>query len=87
MSRRVLRALFALVLALAAAGVMVVLTQSPASRLSSDFTINYSAGTLVRQGHFTAPYQQAELGDMMRRVAPSGAMLPSPATAPSIWAA
>ena len=76
MSRRVPRALLALVLALAAAGVVVVLTQSPASRLSSDFTINYSAGTLVRQGHFAAPYQQAELGDMMRRVAPSGAIDP-----------
>jgi glycosyl transferase family 87 len=75
-SRRVPRALLALVLALAAAGVVVVLTQSPASRLSSDFTINYSAGTLVRQGHFAAPYQQAELGDMMRRVAPSGAIDP-----------
>jgi len=76
LSRRVPRALFALVLALAAAGVMVVLTQSPASRLSSDFTINYSAGTLVRQGHFAAPYQQADLGDMMRRVAPGGAIDP-----------
>ncbi|HKV31833.1 MAG TPA: glycosyltransferase family 87 protein [Candidatus Dormibacteraeota bacterium] len=76
MSRRLTRALLALVLALAAAGVTVVLTQSPASRLSSDFTINYSAGTLVRQGHFAAPYQQAELGDMMRRVAPGGAIDP-----------
>ncbi|HVS07795.1 MAG TPA: glycosyltransferase family 87 protein [Candidatus Dormibacteraeota bacterium] len=74
MSRRLTRALLALVLALAAAGLMVVLTQSPASRLSSDFTINYSAGMLVRQGHFAAPYQQAELGDMMRRVAPGGAI-------------
>jgi hypothetical protein len=76
MSRRLTRALLALVLALAAAGLMVVLTQSPASRLSSDFTINYSAGMLVRQGHFASPYQQAELGDMMRRVAPGGAIDP-----------
>jgi hypothetical protein len=76
MSRRLTRALLALVLALAAAGLMVVLTQSPASRLSSDFTINYSAGMLVRQGRFAAPYQQAELGDMMRRVAPGGAIDP-----------
>jgi hypothetical protein len=76
MSRRLTRALFALVLALAAAGLMVVLTQSPASRLSSDFTINYSAGMLVRQGHFASPYRQAELGDMMRRVAGSGAIDP-----------
>ena len=76
MSRRLDRALLALVLALAAAGLMVVLTQSPASRLSSDFTINYSAGTLVREGHLAAPYQQAELGEMMRRVAPGGAIDP-----------
>ena len=76
MSRHLTRTLLALALALAAAGLMVVLTQSPASRLSSDFTINYSAGVLVRQGHFAAPYQQAELGDMMRRVAPGGAIDP-----------
>jgi hypothetical protein len=76
MSRRSTRVLLALVLALAAAGLMVVLTQSPASRLSSDFTINYSAGMLVRQGHFAAPYQQAALGDMMRRMAPGGAVDP-----------
>jgi hypothetical protein len=76
MSRRLTRALLALVLALAAAGLMVVVTQSPASRLSSDFTINYSAGMLVRQGHFAGPYQQAELGDTMRRAAPGGAIDP-----------
>ncbi len=69
MSRRLHRAVRALVVALAAAGLIVILTQSPASRLSSDFTINYSAGVLVRQGHLVAPYQQAELGEMMRRVA------------------
>ncbi|HEV3096313.1 MAG TPA: glycosyltransferase family 87 protein [Candidatus Dormibacteraeota bacterium] len=76
MSRRLTRTLLALVLALAAAGLMVVVTQSPASRLSSDFTINYSAGMLVRQGHLAAPYQQAELGDAMRRAAPAGAIDP-----------
>ncbi len=70
------RAMLALAVALAAAGVIAVLTQSPASRLTSDFTINYSAGTLVRQGHLAAPYQQAELGGMMRRVAPDGAIDP-----------
>src|SRR5260370_32167233 len=69
MSRRLHRALRALVVALAAAGLIVILTQSPASRLSSDFTINYSAGVLVRQGHLVAPYHQAQLGEMMRRVA------------------
>ena len=76
MRQPVQRAMLTLVVALAAAGVIVVLTQSPASRLSSDFTINYSAGVLVRQGHLAGPYQQAELGELMRRVAPNGAIDP-----------
>ena len=66
--------MLALTVALAAAGLVVILTQSPASRLSSDFTINYSAGALVRQGHLAAPYDQAALGAMMQRVAPDGAI-------------
>jgi hypothetical protein len=68
--------MLAATVALAAAGLSVILTQSPASRLSSDFTINYSAGVLIRQGHLAAPYDQAALGDMMRRVAPDGAIDP-----------
>ena len=76
MKRPIDRAMLALVVALAAAGLMVVLTQPPASRLSSDFTIDYSAGLLLRQGHLAAPYRQAELGEMMRRVAASGAIDP-----------
>jgi hypothetical protein len=76
MSQPLSRALVAVTVALAAAGLVVVLTQSPASRRSSDFTINYSAGTLVRQGHLAAPYDQAALGEMMRRVAPDGAIDP-----------
>jgi len=68
--------MLALTVALAAAGLAVILTQPPASRLSSDFTINYSAGVLVRQGHLAAPYDQAELGAMMGRVAPDGAIDP-----------
>ena len=68
--------MLAVAMALAAAGLVVVLTQSPASRLSSDFTINYSAGVLVRQGHLAAPYDQSQLGAMMRRVAPDGAIDP-----------
>ena len=70
------RAMLALTVALAAAGLAAILTQSPASRLSSDFTINYSAGVLVRQGHLAAPYDQVELGATMRRVAPEGAIDP-----------
>src|SRR5439155_98969 len=68
--------MLALVVALAAAGVIVIVSQPAASRLSSDFTINYSAGLLIRDGYLTAPYQQAELGDVMRRVAPDGAIDP-----------
>ena len=68
--------MLAVTVALAAAGLAVILTQSPASRLSSDFTINYSAGVLVRQGHLAAPYHQGELGAVMQRVAPGGAIDP-----------
>jgi hypothetical protein len=68
--------MLALTVALAAAGLIAILTQSQASRLSSDFTINYSAGVLIRQGHLAAPYDQAALGEMMRRVAPDGAIEP-----------
>jgi hypothetical protein len=75
-SRPLGRALLAATVALAAAGLMVILTQSPASRLSSDFTINYSAGVLVREGHLAAPYDQAAVGAVMRRVAPGGAIDP-----------
>jgi hypothetical protein len=68
--------MLALVVSLAAAGLIVILAQSPASRLSSDFTINYSAGVLIRQGHLAAPYRQAELAELMGRVAPNGAIDP-----------
>jgi glycosyl transferase family 87 len=74
--RRLDRAMLALVVALAAAGVIVIVSQPAASRLSSDFTINYSAGVLIRQGQLAAPYRQAELSDMMRRVAPDAAIDP-----------
>jgi hypothetical protein len=68
--------MLALVVALAAAGLIVIVSQPASSRLSSDFTINYSAGVLIRQGQLAAPYRQAELSDMMQRVAPDGAIDP-----------
>jgi hypothetical protein len=68
--------MLALLVALAAAGLVVILTQSPSSRLSSDFTINYSAGLLIRHGQLAAPYDQSALAGMMRRVAPAGAIDP-----------
>jgi alpha-1,2-mannosyltransferase len=68
--------MLALVVALAAAGLVVILSQPAASRLSSDFTINYSAGTLIRQGQLAGPYRQPELAAVMNRVAPGGAIDP-----------
>jgi glycosyl transferase family 87 len=68
MSRRLDRVMLALVVALAAAGLIVILAQPAAARLSSDFTINYSAGALILKGQFAAPYNQSELGGEMRRV-------------------
>ena len=76
MSARLDRAMLALVVALAAAGLIVIFSQPAASRLSADFTINYSAGVLIRQGQLAGPYRQAELGDVMRRMAPGGAIDP-----------
>jgi Glycosyltransferase family 87 len=76
MSGRLNQAMLALVVALAAAGLIVVLAQPAASRLSSDFTINYSAGVLIRQGELAGPYRQAQLAEEMQRVAPNGAIDP-----------
>src|SRR2546423_1209822 len=76
MRRRRERVMLAMVVALAAAGLVAIVAQPAAARLSSDFTINYSAGALIRQGHLAAPYRQLELSDMMRRWGPpAGALL------------
>ena len=63
-------------LVVGAAGAMLVAGQSRASRLSADFTIDYSAGMLIREGHFAAPYDQQQLAAMMQQVAPRGAIDP-----------
>jgi hypothetical protein len=70
------RAAIAVVVALAAAGVVVVASQSQEARLSSDFTIEYSAGLLVREGRLDGPYQQPELAKTMQRVAPDSGIDP-----------
>jgi hypothetical protein len=70
------RALLAGLLALAAAGVVVVAAQPRASRMASDFTVDYSAGRLLREGQFAAPYQQARLAVTMREVAPESGIDP-----------
>lgn len=68
--------MLALVVALAAAGLVLIVSQSTPARRSSDFTINVSAGALLRQGDLRGPYDQARLGAMMRQVAPDGAIDP-----------
>ncbi len=70
MNRRVRRLLAATMLALAVAGVVVVGAQSSRARLAADFTIDYSAATMVREGQLAAIYDQERLAATERRVAP-----------------
>ncbi|HYY46982.1 MAG TPA: glycosyltransferase 87 family protein [Candidatus Angelobacter sp.] len=76
MSRIFDRRLLAVALALAVAGVLLIGAQTRASRLSADFTIDYSAGVLVREGRLAAIYDQAQLAEVLQRFAPNGAIDP-----------
>lgn len=76
MTGRAQRVMLALVVGLAAAGLLLILTQSRLSRLTSDFTITYSAGMLVREGDLAGPYDKGKLAGMMHRVAPDAAIDP-----------
>lgn len=76
MSRWFDRGLLAMVLALAVAGAIIVGGQPRPARLTTDFTIDYSAGLLLREGRISAPYDQGQLADTMRRVAPDGSIDP-----------
>jgi len=76
MNRRVRRLLAATVLALALVGVVVVGKQSSAARLDADFTIDYSAATMVRDGQLAAIYDQKRLAATERRVAPGTSIDP-----------
>jgi hypothetical protein len=58
----------AVVAAFAIAGMLVVGHQSSLSRRSADFTINYSAALLIREGHPQAIYQRDQLGPLMLRL-------------------
>lgn len=58
----------AVVAAFVIAGLLVVGHQSSLARRSADFTINYSAATLIRQGHPEAIYQRDQLGPLMFRL-------------------
>lgn len=58
----------AVIAALLIAGLLVVVHQSSLARRSADFTINYSAALLIRQGHPQAIYQRDQLGPLMLRL-------------------
>ena len=68
MSARWQRWTIAAVAAFLIAGVVVVGHQSSRARRSADFTINYSAALLIRQGHPDAIYQRDQLGPLMLRL-------------------
>ena len=58
----------AVVAAFVIAGLLVVGHQSSLARRSADFTINYSAALLIREGHPEAIYQRGQLGPLMLRL-------------------
>lgn len=70
------RGMLPVVLALAVVGVIIVAGQPRSARLATDFTIDYSAGLLLREGQISAPYDQGKLADTMHRVAPDGTIDP-----------
>ena len=62
------RLTLALLIAFTLAGLLVVALQSSQARRSADFTINYSAALLIRQGHADAIYDRQRLGPLMLRL-------------------
>ncbi|HXN03215.1 MAG TPA: glycosyltransferase 87 family protein [Candidatus Acidoferrum sp.] len=58
----------AVVAAFVIAGLLVVGHQSSLARRSADFTINYSAALLIREGYPEAIYQRDQLGPLMLRL-------------------
>src|ERR1700682_1031799 len=68
MSARWQRWTVAVVAAFLIAGVVVFGNKSSQARRSADFTINYSAALLIREGHPEAIYQRDQLGPVMVRL-------------------
>jgi hypothetical protein len=68
MKARWQRLTVALVAAFVIAGMLVVGHQSSLARRSADFTINYSAALLIREGHADAIYKRDQLGPLMMRL-------------------
>lgn len=62
------RLTLALLIAFTLAGLLVVALQSSQARRSADFTINYSAALLIRQGQADAIYDRPRLGPLMLRL-------------------
>jgi hypothetical protein len=62
------RLVVAVVAAFLIAGLFVVGSQSSLARRSADFTINYSAALLIREGHPQAIYKPDQLGPLMLRL-------------------
>jgi hypothetical protein len=65
-----------IVIGLAVVGILAIAGETSDARQRSDFTIEFSAGLLVREGHLAAPYDQPVLGATMSQVAPDGRIDP-----------
>jgi hypothetical protein len=68
MTSRAQRWTLALLIAFMLAGLLVVALQSSRARRSADFTIDYSAALLIREGHLKAIYDRQQLGPLMLRL-------------------
>ena len=68
MPARLQRWSIAVVVGFVIAGAVVVSQQSSRARRSADFTINYSAAMLIREGQPEAIYQSDRLGPLMLRL-------------------
>lgn len=62
------RLTLALLIAFTLAGLLAVALQSSQARRSADFTIDYSAASLIREGHADAVYDRQRLGPLMLRL-------------------
>ncbi len=63
-------------LALAIGGIVLAVRQPELSRRTSDFTIGYGVGTMIRTGQAADVYDQARLGAVLQRIVPGEAIDP-----------
>jgi len=64
------RVVGAMVLALAIGGIVLAVRQPELSRRTSDFTIGYGVGTMIRTGQAADVYDQARLGTVLQHLTP-----------------